>query len=56
LGSVPGVMVGGLTLGIIESYSALFFGPEFSVTISFTLLILLLMFRPTGIMGRRGYQ
>jgi branched-chain amino acid transport system permease protein len=56
LGSVPGVMVGGLTLGIIESYSALFFGPEYSVTISFTLLILLLMFRPTGIMGRRGYQ
>jgi branched-chain amino acid transport system permease protein len=56
LGSVPGVMVGGLTLGIIESYSALFFGPEFSVTISFALLILLLMFRPTGIMGRRGYQ
>jgi branched-chain amino acid transport system permease protein len=56
LGSVPGVMVGGLTLGIIESYSALFFGPEYSVTVSFTLLILLLMFRPTGIMGRRGFQ
>jgi branched-chain amino acid transport system permease protein len=56
LGSVPGVMVGGLTLGTIESYSALFFGPEYSVTISFTLLILLLMFRPTGIMGRRGFQ
>jgi branched-chain amino acid transport system permease protein len=34
----------------------LFFGPEYSVTISFTMLILLLMFRPTGIMGRRGFQ
>jgi branched-chain amino acid transport system permease protein len=56
LGSVPGVMVGGLTLGIIESYAALFFGPEYSITVSFTLLILLLMFRPTGIMGRRGFQ
>lgn len=56
LGSVPGVLVGGLTLGIIESYAALFFGPEYSITVSFTLLILLLMFRPTGIMGRRGFQ
>jgi branched-chain amino acid transport system permease protein len=56
LGSVPGVVVGGVTLGIIESYAALFFGPENSITVSFTLLILLLMFRPTGIMGRRGFQ
>ena len=48
-------LVTGLTLGIIESYAAMFFGPEYSVTISFTLLILLLMFRPTGIMGRRGF-
>lgn len=56
LGSVPGVMIGGLTLGTIESYAALFLGPEHSVTISFILLILLLMFRPTGIMGRRGFE
>ncbi len=56
LGSVPGVVVGGVTLGIIESYAALFFGPENSITVSFTLLILLLMFRPTGIMGRRGFE
>jgi branched-chain amino acid transport system permease protein len=56
LGSVPGVVVGGLTLGVIESYAALFFGPEHSITISFTLLILLLMFRPSGIMGRRGFE
>jgi branched-chain amino acid transport system permease protein len=56
LGSVPGVVVGGVTLGVIESYAALFFGPENSITVSFTLLILLLMFRPTGIMGRRGFE
>ena len=56
LGSVPGVLAGGLTLGVIESYSALFFGPEHSVTVSFSLLILLLLFRPTGIMGKRGFD
>ena len=56
LGSVPGVVAGGVTLGIIESFAALALGPENSITVSFALLILLLMFRPTGIMGRRGFQ
>jgi len=56
LGSVPGVVVGGVTLGVVESFAALLFGPENSITVSFTLLILLLMFRPSGIMGRRGFE
>lgn len=56
LGSVPGVMVGGIVLGILESFGTLFFGPEYSLTLSFILLILLLLFRPTGIMGRRGFE
>jgi branched-chain amino acid transport system permease protein len=56
LGSVPGVVAGGITLGVIESFAALVFGPENTITASFALLILLLMFRPTGIMGRRGFQ
>ncbi|WP_026380284.1 branched-chain amino acid ABC transporter permease [Afifella pfennigii] len=56
LGSVAGAMVGGLALGVIESFGALFIGPEHGLTIAFTLLILLLIFRPTGIMGRRGYE
>jgi branched-chain amino acid transport system permease protein len=56
LGSVPGVIAGGVTLGIIENFAALAFGPENSITVSFVVLILLLMFRPTGIMGRRGFQ
>jgi branched-chain amino acid transport system permease protein len=56
LGSVPGVVAGGVTLGVIESFAALALGPENSITVSFAVLILLLMFRPTGIMGRRGFQ
>jgi branched-chain amino acid transport system permease protein len=55
LGSVSGVLVGGLTLGVVESFGALFFGPEHSLTLSFTVLILLLIFRPSGLMGRRGF-
>ncbi len=56
LGSVPGALIGGMALGIIESYGALFFGPEHAMTLAFTLLIVLLIFRPTGIMGRKGYE
>lgn len=56
LGSIAGAMVGGLALGVIESFGALFIGPEHGLTIAFVLLILLLVFKPTGIMGRRGYE
>jgi branched-chain amino acid transport system permease protein len=56
LGSIAGAMVGGLALGVIESFSALAFGPEHALTVSFVLLIVLLIVRPTGLMGRRGYE
>ena len=42
--------------GVIESFGALAFGPEHAVTLSFMLLILFLLFRPTGITGKRGYE
>ena len=56
LGSVPGAMIGGLALGMIESFGGLIFGPEHAMTLAFSLLILLLIFRPTGIIGKRGYD
>jgi branched-chain amino acid transport system permease protein len=56
LGSVPGAMVGGLVLGVVESFGAYWLGPEHAVTLSFGLLLILLFARPSGLMGRRGYQ
>jgi branched-chain amino acid transport system permease protein len=56
LGSVPGVLVGGIALGIIESFGALLFGAEYSLTIAFSLLILLLIVRPTGLVGKKAFQ
>lgn len=56
LGSVPGAMVGGLVLGVLESFCGYWFGPERAVTLSFALLLVLLFVRPSGLMGRRGYQ
>lgn len=56
LGSVPGALVGGLALGIIESFGGFALGPEHAITISFGLLLLLLFVRPSGLLGRRGYE
>ena len=56
LGSVPGAMVGGLVLGVVESFAALWFGPEHAVTVAFALLIAMLVFRPTGLLGRKGSE
>lgn len=56
LGSIPGVMVGGFALGVIESLGSLMLGPELAVTLSFVVLIGLLMFRPSGLLGKRGFQ
>lgn len=56
LGSVQGVLVGGIVLGLVESAGAVLLGPEHALTIAFLLLILLLLLRPQGLMGRKGYQ
>jgi branched-chain amino acid transport system permease protein len=56
LGSVPGALVGGLVLGIIESFGSFWFGPEHAVTISFAILLILLFVRPSGLLGKRGYE
>ncbi len=55
LGSVPGAMIGGLALGVVESFGALWFGPEHATTLSFVLLIVVLLVRPEGLLGRKGY-
>jgi branched-chain amino acid transport system permease protein len=56
LGSVPGALVGGLFLGVIESFSSYWLGAERAVVVSFSLLLVLLFVRPSGLMGRRGYE
>src|SRR5690606_27418915 len=56
LGSVPGAVLGGLLLGLVESFGAFAIGPEHAVTLSFALLILFLIFRPQGLLGKRGFE
>jgi branched-chain amino acid transport system permease protein len=56
LGSVPGALVGGLALGLIESFGSVMFGSQWSVTVGFALMILVLVVRPSGLVGRRGFE
>jgi branched-chain amino acid transport system permease protein len=53
LGTMFGPIVGGLTLGIAEALGSNWFGTTFENLISFTILVLVLIFRPTGILGKR---
>jgi len=52
LGSMPGAMLGGILVGVAEAMSARFIEPSFKSAISFALLILVLLVRPQGLLGR----
>ncbi len=54
LGGLPGSVLGGLILGVSETLTAYFFGPEWSPTIAFILLILILIVKPEGLFGKRS--
>lgn len=56
LGSVLGALVGGLALGVIENFGALAVGPEYSVMIGFLVLLVVLTIKPSGLVGRRGFE
>ena len=56
LGTVPGALLGGLVLGLAESFAGHWFGPQNAVLVGFLLMLGLLMTRPTGLLGRRGYE
>ncbi|MFC5233591.1 branched-chain amino acid ABC transporter permease [Pseudonocardia zijingensis] len=51
IGNLRGALLGGLLLGVVENYGQSFFGGEWRDVIAFVLLIVVLMFRPTGILG-----
>jgi len=56
LGSVPGALLGGLVLGVLESAGALAFGSQWAATVGFALMIAVLVVRPAGLAGRRGFE
>jgi branched-chain amino acid transport system permease protein len=54
LGSMPGALLGGVLIGISEALAGLFIAPSAKSMFSFGLLILVLLFRPQGLFGKKS--
>ena len=53
IGNIPGAMVGGILLGVLEAMGAAYVSIAWKDAIAFLVLILILIFRPTGLLGER---
>lgn len=51
IGNLRGALVGGIVLGIVEAWGGAVFGASWRDVVAFVILVLVLMFRPTGILG-----
>jgi branched-chain amino acid transport system permease protein/neutral amino acid transport system permease protein len=55
LGSIPGAVVGALTVGVGEELCLLFLSPDYRSAVGFVAILLVLTLRPRGILGQRAY-
>ena len=53
IGSMPGAMLGGVLLGIIETFSKAYISTQFSDAIVFSVLVIILLVKPTGFLGKQ---
>jgi branched-chain amino acid transport system permease protein len=56
IGSIPGAVIGALILGFAESFSAGYISSSYRDVVAFIILIVILIFRPEGIMGQAQTQ
>jgi len=52
VGSLPGAIVGGLALGLLEAFGSFYISSDFKDAIAFAVLLLILFMRPSGLLGR----
>jgi branched-chain amino acid transport system permease protein len=52
IGSLPGAMLGGLIIGLIETFWSAYFTIEYKDVAAFSMLAIVLIFFPTGLLGR----
>ena len=52
IGSIPGAMLGGVLLGVAETFAAAYISSEYKDIVAFGLLVTILMFRPSGLLGK----
>ena len=53
IGSIPGAMLGGILLGIIEIFAKAYISTQLSDAIVFAVLIIVLIVKPTGLLGKK---
>ena len=53
IGSIPGAMLGGILLGVIENFSKAYISTQFSDAIVFSVLIVILLVKPAGLLGKQ---
>ena len=56
IGSIPGAMLGGVLLGIIEIFSKAYISTQFSDAIVFAVLIIVLLIKPAGLLGKKIHE
>jgi branched-chain amino acid transport system permease protein len=52
IGSIPGAMLGGLIIGLVETMWSAYFTVEYKDVAAFTLLVIVLIFLPQGLLGK----
>lgn len=53
IGSIPGALVGGIAIGLLETFSKAYISTNFSDAIVFAILILILLIKPSGLLGKK---
>lgn len=53
IGSIPGAMLGGVILGLVEVLAGAYISTQYKSVISFSILIIVLLIRPSGILGKK---
>ena len=56
IGSLPGAVLGGLLIGLIEVFWSAYFSVEYKDVAAFSILVIVLIFMPTGILGRADVE
>jgi branched-chain amino acid transport system permease protein len=56
LGNIFGAALGGLTLGVVESYASLIVGPEYNEAVGLIVMVSVLVLRPRGLIGRKFWD
>jgi branched-chain amino acid transport system permease protein len=56
IGNIPGAALGGMIIGLLETFVVGYISPAYRDAIAFGILILILLFKPTGILGKKEVE